>query len=307
MRLTFEQHRQETKMIQVVHASEPALLREARPVITVEAEYGSDVVLGSLYTAAHHQPLGSPFAGDHVVAGGRPSPCNDTNIPVISEGIIGISHFDLDTVGGVLRAIGAKDLFCHEGFWRLAAFVDVTGPHRIHLSGADAADIARLYAWWAFSRSIPRLPMKTVNDVTETIHQCAGVLREILSDDPARLQAGEAFRSTEVALNSASFVEMRASGVLIRVAPNQGDFVNHLYTAPDGAVARAVIGFNPHVGTVTVSLEASIPGISCRDLVQGLWGPLAGGHPNIAGSPRGTIMDEGNLNEALAALEAALP
>jgi len=57
--------------ITVFHSTSPDLLRTAAPHLTVEAEYGATVVEGTLYTAAHHQPAGSPFAGDHVVAGGR--------------------------------------------------------------------------------------------------------------------------------------------------------------------------------------------------------------------------------------------
>jgi hypothetical protein len=70
--------------------------------VTVEAEYGDLVWEGQLYTAAHHQAAG-PYAGRHRVVGGRPSPCNDDQIPFVTHGVIGVSHVDLDTFGGVLR------------------------------------------------------------------------------------------------------------------------------------------------------------------------------------------------------------
>jgi hypothetical protein len=84
----------------------------------VEAEYGSVVIEGTVYTAAHHQPSG-PYVGDHVVPGGRPAPCNDTAIPPVAWDVEGgpvalVSHLDLDTVGGLLRAVAdtrSRELF----------------------------------------------------------------------------------------------------------------------------------------------------------------------------------------------------
>jgi hypothetical protein len=68
----------------------------------------------------------------------------------------------------------------------------------------------------------------------------------------------------------------------------------------------AVVAHNKHVGTITVSLESPIPGVSCRDVVQKLWGELAGGHAGIAGSPRGQVMDEFDVDTAVLQLEAAI-
>lgn len=294
----------------VVHSTSPDLLRAEAPHITVEAEYGSDVVEGSIYTAAHHQPVGSPYAGDHLVAGGRPAPCNDAQIPVLdpcAEGwtVIGVSHLDLDTIGGVLRTLPEfADLFGseHAGFWRLAAFVDTNGAHRVNLSGATEADIARLYGWWAYFKTLPRLGFNTLNDCTGVVLECGPVLRALLADNAAHIEAGRAFRAAGDALNEASFVGWHGP-VIARKSP---DFVNHLYTAPNGSVARAVVAFNPEAGSVTVSLESPVAGVSCRDVVQGLWGPLAGGHAGIAGSPRGQAMTEQDFQDAVAALTSAL-
>lgn len=295
----------------VLHSTNPDLLRNAAPHLTVEAEYGSDVVEGSVFTAAHHQPSGK-YAGDHLVAGGRPAPCNDAEIPTLDpttgEWVVGISHLDLDTVGGVLRALPEfADLFApeHAGFWSLAAFVDTNGAHRVNLSGAAPADIDRLYGWWAYFKTLNRLPFNTLNDATEVVLGCAPVLRELLVGNEERIGAGRTFRAAEDTLNAASFVAHRASGVLLRKSPTQGDFVNHLYTA-NGTVARAVVAFNPEAGSVTVSLESPVPGVSCREVVQGLWGPLAGGHAGIAGSPRGEVMTEEQFMDCVRAIEAAL-
>jgi hypothetical protein len=296
----------------VLHSTNPDLLRAAHPHLTVEAEYGTTVVEGSLYTAAHHQPAGSKYAGDHLVPCGRPAPCNDMGIPTLDpntgEWVVGVSHLDLDTVGGVLRALPDMfDLFTFDvSFWSLAAFVDTRGAHKVGFAGASDKDVARLYAWWAYFKTLPRLGFNTLNDCTDVVLGCGPVLREILAGDEARMEAGRVFRAAEDALNAASFVEHRPSGVLVRKSPTRNDFVNHLYTSPSGVVARAVVAFNPEVGTVTVSLESPIEGVSCREVVQGLWGELAGGHAGIAGSPRGERMTEGHLADCVAALEAVL-
>lgn len=56
----------------VLHAPSAALAATLTPTLTVEAEYGSVVMQGTRYTAAHHQPAGSRFAGRHLVEGGAP-------------------------------------------------------------------------------------------------------------------------------------------------------------------------------------------------------------------------------------------
>jgi hypothetical protein len=69
--------------------------------------------------------------------------------------------------------------------------------------------------------------------------------------------------------------------------------------------ARAIVAWNPEAGTVTVSLESSVSGVSCRDIVQALWGPLAGGHAGIAGSPRGMAMTDEQFTTCIWAVQAA--
>ena len=296
----------------VKHSTKPELLAAERPHLTVEAEYGSTVVEGAVYTAAHHQPAGSKYAGDHVVEGGRPSPCVDKNIPTLPEEgdwLIGISHVDLDTVGGVLRALpAAADIFApeHDDFWGLAAFLDVRGAHKVATAKASEKNIQRIYAWMAYSKSIPRLPLNVLTDATELVLGCLPVLRALLADDAGLLQAGRDFRGKERELNEQSFEYMTDDNVIVRTTPGERDSVNLLYAAPDGDLGVAIVAYNKHVGTITVSLESPIPGVSCRDVVQGLWGPLAGGHPGIAGSPRGQVMTESDVEDCVAAIEDAI-
>jgi hypothetical protein len=299
-------------MIRVLHAPSADLARgvlAAHDVpLTVEAEYGSFVAEGRDYTAAHHQPAGTRYAGTHV-GGPRSSPCNDANVPRLSRGVVLVSHVDLDTFGGCLRALGHAELFGpeHAGFWNLAEWVDVRGAHKLGQSGAAEADLRRLYAFWAWSKAnSPRLPRDQVSDVTGLVHEAGAALASILGDAQSPLLAsGDTFRAQETALNARTF-HRREGPVLIRIAGSARDFCNHLYVDPDGDSALAVACYNRELGSVTISLADPVPGVSCRAIVQGLWGAEAGGHDGIAGSPREKDMGETGLHEAVKALAEAL-
>lgn len=240
---------------------------------TVEAEYGDTVVVGSVLTLAHHGPRS-----------GNPAPCLAEN-GLAGEGVeaVGLSHLDLDTIGGCAAILGRKPEA--PGFWALAAFVDVSGPHKLGQASADPADMARLYAFWAWSQKNRYLPPRdgSVADVTEQVMSAFEVIERICADDPELLRAGAEFHSAEEALNKRSYCEIEA-GVIVRVADV---FVSHLYVTPEGTAARAVVAYNTVTGGITVSLADKVPGVSACTIMQGLFGKEAGGHAGIAGSPRG--------------------
>ena len=302
----------------------------ATPVsLTVEAEYGSYVAEGARYTAAHHQPAGSRFAGNHVVKGGRRSPCCDENIPSLEEGeVVLVSHIDLDTFGGCLRAMPEfADLFPTStpptssssvaeipawgdlgAFWSLAEFIDVRGQHKLGEAEMPPRTLRQIYAYWAWSKSPaggPRLPRDQVTDVTDLVRSAGEVLRRIFADDEALLAAGDAYKAEGDALNARTF-SRRAGNVIARVATRSREFCNHLYVDPDGVPARAVACLNAETGSVTISLADPVPGVSCRSIVQRLWGSEAGGHDGIAGSPRERRMTDEEFQEAVVALSLAV-
>lgn len=273
--------------------------------LTVECEYGSTVLEGSLYTAAHHQESG-PYAGRHIVPGGKPSPCNDPDIPNMREGsIILVSHLDLDTIGGVLRGIATwfNLLFAyHPKFWELAEFVDVNGPHRMDENHRYAPYIRACWAWIKENRPPPA--WGKITNVTSFIKEAEVMLEKLLEDHSSELlEMGEEFRRAENALNKDSLVEIFCvpNGEFIAMRKSDG-FVNHLYKtygeeSKEDLICEAVVAFNTKFNSITVSFESSALGINAKDFVQSLWGPDAGGHPNIAGSPRGKQMTESDLSE----------
>lgn len=263
-------------MTTIIISSNPEALRNSLSTFantaTVEAEYGSVCVAGSRATLAHHG-----------ARSGNLCPCLEEN-RVFELQAIGVSHIDLDTLGGIAALLNMKPEA--DGFWSLAAFVDVKGPHRLAEAGASAADLARIHAFWAWSEGHKVFAPRDGSplDVTREVMAALAIIEDIIADDPQMLDAGEAFRLAGEALESASFVE-RIGDVILRTSAS---FVNHLYT--HDVPARAVVGYSEKFNSVTVSFADPGVGDNACEFVQSLWGALAGGHKGIAGSPRGTEM-----------------
>ena len=242
---------------------------------TVEAEYGDTTVQGTMVTMAHH--------GKNA---GNKCPCAYENFSYAQPlEAVGVSHIDLDTLGGIMALMGIKPEA--PGFWALAEYVDLNGPHKVSQSGASASDMSKLYAWMAYSKKNTLRAEKdgSITDVTEPVTKMVGVLTLIINDDPGLMAEGTAFLGEEKDLNIRSFIEV-VGGVILRVSRDR-EFVNALYNPPSAsAPALAVVALKIG-GGVTLSFADSIDGVSANDLVKEVWGPNAGGHAGIAGNPRG--------------------
>jgi len=252
-----------------------AKLQEFASTVTVEAEYGDTTVMGTVETLAHH--------GKNA---GNPCPCSYENL-FAGNGVeaVGLSHLDLDSLGGCAAVLGTKP--DASAFWTLAEFVDLRGPHKLAVSGATPEDTTRLYAWWAWSKdnrfNVPR--DGSIADATNYVATAIDALTRIVAGDMEMLAAGERFLKEEWQLNVDSFVE-ESGGVILRIARGR-EFVNALYSALDGQVAKAVIAFRTDGAGCTVSFADPILGVSAVELVRKIWGEQAGGHAGIAGNPRG--------------------
>ena len=280
--------------IRVMFAPTADVARSASADVTIEAEYGSYVWEGTQFTAAHHQSEG-PYAGRHQ-GGTQPAPCNNSEIPVLTEGTIGVSHMDLDTLGGIARAMGVPVFSGYESFWDLAEFVDVNGPHKLKNSGASDTDLERLYAFWAWSQK-NRLDRATeLTDITEYVNKAGGALYACLWGDSVMIEAGREFRANEEALNKSSLVKVIGT-VAVRRAET---FVNHLYTTTDGVECETVVTLNTKFKSITLS--SSDGQVDCCAIMQKVFGPDAGGHKGIAGTPRGVEFGEEDLDKVLAVL-----
>lgn len=301
------------------------------PNATVEAEYGQVVVEGSQATLAHHADKWA----------GRPCPClgGSLGLNLGDRDLIQVSHFDLDTLGGVARAMGWKAQEEENLFWKAAALVDTMGPH--HLQGRirdllwreateglsmatpafDDANyhfeedwlvvVEQLQAFWAWSQNHRLFAPRDGNalDVSSFFKEAWRVVSLLLVGEDAcpetqrLLEGGRSWARANEALNEASFLEAYGKEVALRQSTR---FVNHLYRGLDGELFKAVVNFNPKVGSVTLSLADPVEGVSCVDIARNLWGPEAGGHPGIAGSPRKGGLALANAVEAAAILAGKL-
>lgn len=280
-------------------------LKKYNRYATVEAEYGDRCVEGNMVfgTLAHHGPRKD-----------NPCPCLAPNVSKLYTSVIeaiGVSHFDLDTLGGILALLGEKpDFYSTDGFWEFVAFVDTHGVHKIEQykdpAGYDTTWPKQcLNAWyaWAQDHKIYAPRDGSVIDIYPHVALAAEALQRILEADVRLLHAGAEFAKKESELNKESFRFFKEHTIIRK----SDRFVNHLYNPPSGEkVFKAVAALNTKTGQINISLADPIPGVSCQKIVQELWGPFAGGHDGIAGSPRNEVMTETHLLAAADALEKAL-
>jgi hypothetical protein len=284
----------------VILCSSPDKLVQLEPVVTVEAEYGDRVVEGSALTLAHHGSRSD-----------NPAPCIATipDLQLEEPRIIGLSHIDLDSLGGILRVLerlADVERLGTVAFWTVAAKVDTNGAHKLPLYADDSTiENAMLHAWWAWNENNKIYPERDGSPlpINDWVHDAIVVLDRIFQQDPDLLAAGQKFKEEDELLNAQSFRGF-GNGVLWRQSEK---FVNHLYRGPQGQLAMVVVSINPKSGAIIVSRENDGVPVNCRDLVQSLWGPEAGGHNGIAGSPRDQVMTDEDLTQAVKAILGLLP
>lgn len=245
---------------------------------TVEAEYGDFCVEGTKATLAHHGSRSN-----------NPAPCCWSNeLPVLeSDDEILISHIDLDTIGGCLALLGTKPK-CPE-FWKAAAFVDVNGPHHIH----ELTELQHnmLNAYYAWSQTQPRVRYTSVTDVTEVILAHKEIIERIIALDPELIDSGKRWEAESTAATES---RLQYESPFIRGFVTDGFFCNAAYYSQKmAAVIPATVSLNTTTRAITIAFADGGRSCSAREIVQRLWGPEAGGHSGIAGSPRGwDITDE---------------
>lgn len=319
------------------------------PHFTVEAEYGSVLVQGSVLTLAHHEagraqgfsvcPCLNPNADYEKSAWaeyvGQAQAMGHWDAELHAwEAVCVVSHVDWDTLGGVLSLMNAKPTLFNK-VWEFIAHNDENGPHRGHEFGpiAPAAQDAAnaMYAWLSQPEQRVFAPRDgSALDITDFIGRVKNFLTEVLHDvqsqeDPAgcpygHLSRGRDWAKAQSELDTKSFIDTWgvASGYIggfgdfqeampsatadvqlrhcdggswvpyVYVRSSEA-FVNHLYNH-GGVVASAVVGFNQKTGAITLSFESGAKSpLSASEIMQEVFGPLAGGHRGIAGTPRDQV------------------
>lgn len=265
---------------------------------TVEAEYGDEVVPGSVVTMAHHGSRSS-----------QPAPCSYKNFcaGLVDEAevrrieAVGLSHIDLDALAGCAALVGKKPE--HPSFWTMAEFQDLHGRHKVDTSNTSEQDIRRLDAFRSWSATNPMNPERdgSVTDVTDKVLQGIDVITKLLQDDSELLTAGDKYRQDEEQLNRDSFVKASANGVIARVKKDD-KFVNHLYSTPDGKPGLAIVSFSPEKGKIVLSFADQPKGKNAIEIMTSILGAGAGGHASIAGSPREKQVTEEDFNSVFEAV-----
>lgn len=266
------------------------------PSLTVEAEYGGFILEGTKYTAAHHQPIGSPYVGRHITPFGRPSPCNDSDIPKLNDDEVAlISHIDIDTLGGLMRA--TNDFVDNGVFWFYAEHIDTYGIHKARQDHPCWVIYNGLNAW--IKENHPKIDSSRNNDVTDFCYKAFKFIKEMFADNHLATRMGNAHIYLQEKLDESTFVETKPCGLIVR--RTRGEKVNHLYRGEN-----AIISYDEKYKKIRISTADPIKNLSCRRLVQEWWGDRAGGHDQIAGSARGKIMSEDHFKEAIERFENEL-
>lgn len=253
------------------------------PDATVEAEYGGSVIKGSVITLAHH-------VKEYAMC---PPPCC-INVGKLSENaIIVVSHVDLDTVGGCLALMGKKPE--NDEFWNGAGIIDCKGTHHIHeLSPIVQKQLNAVYAWNEQNRPVFS---NEITEVTDFILDFGEIIDKVLEGDKELLDLGKVWvREKEAKVQSCLIWENR--NLRIFEIPDYTFCAAAYYSPLYGSAAKATLSYSIPKGTITVAFEDGGAEYSAKELVQTWWGDMAGGHPGIAGSPRGRKMTQADWKMA---------
>lgn len=250
----------------------------------VEAEYGDREVYGhvdgepdDLLTLNHH------------IRPHKSCPCNVDY--TFGEGVpaVGVSHFDLDTLGGVLQVLGQKPQDWE--FWDLAAYLDTNGPHKIDAANPSPRLRAAMDAFWAWSDANRLVVTPNAVDVTDFFARAGGAIRLILAGDPTLIDAGRAWRISRDSLERDSF-QLDLGRVVFRADLNGDRFTNMFYEH-NGKEYDFIVAWKSGMQNVACSareknltLADGSPFDAAEIMRQVTNDPGAGGHKWVAGTNR---------------------
>lgn len=262
---------------------------QPQPDYSVEAEYGALHIEGRLETLAHHD-----------IRSDNPAPCvTDVKSYEDVGGTIMISHIDTDTLGGIMAITGDKPN--DPEFWEGAGHIDVAGPHHIHELSQDVQDkLNAVYAYgYERNEGRPSERVAEAKDVTDIVKEYYDVFNKILDrEHPEHDELIE--KGREYAKGMQHEIESRCvfENDFIRAFVTDGYFcAAGYYSEQQDKVIPATVTFNERLNSITVAFADGGQALSAKDIVQELWGPEAGGHTGIAGSPRGAEMTKDDFEQ----------
>tara|TARA_Y100001973_G_C5189400_1_gene329929 strand:- start:55 stop:1092 length:1038 start_codon:yes stop_codon:yes gene_type:complete len=322
--LSTGEHRAATTPISVILAPTSKLAKEFKekysPEYTIECEYGAVVVEGTVFTGAHHQSIGK-YARDI-----NPSPCNNPAIPIAEDNsTFLVSHLDLDTIGGIMRALKEYSSVFNDNqsFWSFAEYIDLNGSHKIDyypdFKGMDDEEISRLknflYSFYGWRKN-NKMDLESNDDIsiiTGFFRKAATAIHNILAEDPYHLEYGKDLVFSNTKLNKESYwftkeIPREKENDPFRVFFRKSSSPTHyLYSHPrDSTRADAIVSWNESSGSITLSYFDSEPTAEiagpASDVMKTIWGSEAGGHPGCAGTPRGLYCEAGDIEKIFSEL-----
>ena len=279
------------KMAKTLEAAKSLFGKFHGPIVSVEAEYGSEVVQGTHFTMAHHVKgwATAPSLCENDILG---------DIDMADEETILISHIDLDTICGIMSVIGAYDIdyFIKKG----VNYVDCNGQHNLYSEevSEEARRFILSYIGYASKFRAPHSEEKIV-DVTEYIYK---LIEEFQAPEFYELGKDLVESRTAAATN---YIAGAIGNIVLLNQPAESILfgLNSEYRL-NGKEYDYVIVFNEKFKSITISSRLGSKGDKDMvSLMKTVFGEGAGGHFGIAGTPRGgvyNLADAANLLEVVA-------
>lgn len=185
-------------------------------------------------------------------------------------------------------------------FWKAAEYLDLNGVHHLHEVPERVQEQYLAYSAWGEQHRGERIT--EVTDVTDAVMERVELTGKVIDRDPELIANGKRWNEEiEQAIEACLVYEDEN----VRVFNSEsGVFCNAAYYSPNlKKVIPATVSRNGKFKSVTMALAdggkkfQNLGLKTSRELVQELWGMEAGGHPGIAGSPRGKEMTEEDLKD----------
>ena len=269
------------------------------PSLSVKAEYGAFVLEGAKYTSAHNQPVGSDYVGRHLDwVNGRPAPCNDGNIPVLSEEEVAIiSTVDASTIGGLMRASGKhSDLFSeHVSFWDLVEESDLCGTQLLEEEHPYYLCLRGIIKH--ISETKEDYPQDRNSELTSYVEKVSDYISVALqsTNQGENFNLGVHAVQEELELNHDTFVSMTPISLIVRKA--KGEECNHLCSNPEGMKGVGVISYNEKWKSIKVSVADTLSEFSCISFLKEVLGRDSKGDNKEAVSPPEKNYSENEFKE----------
>lgn len=243
---------------------------------TVEAEYGEECAEGTYATLAHHTT-------EHKM---NPAPCVRDEIKPFKDGVIVVSHIDLDTLGGISILEGMK--LEHPSFWNSESIIDTKGYIGVKEIPEDDELVMKAFLGLektkvvSFSQEKIGIENERVFDVTERVYELLEVLHYLLSldkDSNYRKYGLMKFNQYLKNLTIKSLYQDKDVRIFKTQQPQ-----HYLIHKEDEIEYRTCITLNERTGAIILSDISE--SLDCKVVMQEVFGEKAGGQFRVAGTPR---------------------